>query len=136
MDQLRDAERRPHRGHLRRGRAPLHLTPSAISQRIKALENQRRPRPRATLETGASHRIRARGAASGRQLELLAGDTARELGDADRRADRPIRIPIAVNADSLESWVMPALARVPAGITFDLHREDEDTPPDCCATAR
>ncbi|MGW0635883.1 LysR family transcriptional regulator ArgP [Nocardia salmonicida] len=104
----------------------LDLTPSAISQRIKALEESagrvlvQRSKPVRPTESGLAVLRLAR------QVELLAGDTARELGDADRPADRPIRIPIAVNADSLESWVMPALARVPAGITFDLHREDEE----------
>ncbi|MFD3429816.1 LysR family transcriptional regulator ArgP [Nocardia fluminea] len=104
----------------------LDLTPSAVSQRIKALEEAagrvlvQRSKPVRPTESGLAVLRLAR------QVELLAGDTARELGDAGRPADRPIRIPIAVNADSLESWVMPALASVPAGITFDLHREDEE----------
>ncbi|MGF0318147.1 LysR family transcriptional regulator ArgP [Nocardia fluminea] len=104
----------------------LDLTPSAISQRIKALEEAagrvlvQRSKPARPTESGLAVLRLAR------QVELLAGDTARELGDAGRPADRPIRVPIAVNADSLESWVMPALASVPAGITFDLHREDEE----------
>ncbi|PKV77388.1 LysR family transcriptional regulator ArgP [Nocardia fluminea] len=104
----------------------LDLTPSAVSQRIKALEEAagrvlvQRSKPVRPTESGLAVLRLAR------QVELLAGDTARELGDAGRRGDRPIRIPIAVNADSLESWVMPALASVPAGITFDLHREDEE----------
>ncbi|MFD3747990.1 LysR family transcriptional regulator ArgP [Nocardia sp. NPDC058633] len=104
----------------------LDLTPSAISQRIKALEESagrvlvQRSKPVRPTESGLAVLRLAR------QVELLAGDTARELGDADRPADQPIRIPIAVNADSLESWVMSALASVPAGISFDLHREDEE----------
>ncbi|MEU4321454.1 LysR family transcriptional regulator ArgP [Nocardia fluminea] len=104
----------------------LDLTPSAVSQRIKALEEAagrvlvQRSKPVRPTESGLAVLRLAR------QVELLAGDTARELGDAGRPTDRPIRIPIAVNADSLESWVMPALASVPAGITFDLHREDEE----------
>ncbi len=37
-------------------------------------------------------------------------------------------MPIAVNADSLATWFLPALQRVPKGlrISFDLHREDQD----------
>lgn len=68
-----------------------------------------------------------------RQIDLLAGDTARELGtaaaysDATAGADtHPVCIPIAVNADSLETWVMPALGRGPAGVCFEIHREDEE----------
>ncbi|MFD3509789.1 LysR family transcriptional regulator ArgP [Nocardia sp. NPDC058666] len=104
----------------------LNITPSAISQRIKALEESagrvlvQRSKPVRPTESGLAVLRLAR------QVELLAGDTARELGDADRPADQPIRIPIAVNADSLESWVMPALAQVPTDISFDLHREDEE----------
>ena len=43
-------------------------------------------------------------------------------------SDEPVRVPIAVNADSLATWFLPALAAV-AGehpVTFDLHREDEE----------
>ncbi|MFD3705856.1 LysR family transcriptional regulator ArgP [Nocardia sp. NPDC058658] len=100
----------------------FNLTPSAISQRIKALEESA---GRVLVQRSKPVRPTGSGLAVlrlARQVELLADDTARELGDADH----PIRIPIAVNADSLESWVMPALAQVPAGITFDLHREDEE----------
>jgi LysR family transcriptional regulator (chromosome initiation inhibitor) len=34
-------------------------------------------------------------------------------------------VPVAVNADSLATWFLPALTRV-AGLCFELHREDED----------
>lgn len=39
----------------------------------------------------------------------------------------PVRLPIAVNADSLATWFLPALARVPQDppVCFELHREDE-----------
>ncbi|MFI5502366.1 ArgP/LysG family DNA-binding transcriptional regulator [Nocardia asteroides] len=104
----------------------LNVTPSAISQRIKALEEAagrilvQRSKPVRATESGLAVLRLAR------QVELLAGDTARELGDADRPAGRPARIPIAVNADSLETWVLPALARVSGSICFELHREDEE----------
>ncbi|MFI8976949.1 LysR family transcriptional regulator ArgP [Nocardia asteroides] len=104
----------------------LNVTPSAISQRIKALEEAagrilvQRSKPVRATESGLAVLRLAR------QVELLAGDTARELGDEDRPAGRPARIPIAVNADSLETWVLPALARVSGSICFELHREDEE----------
>jgi LysR family transcriptional regulator (chromosome initiation inhibitor) len=59
-----------------------------------------------------------------RQIELLTADTARELGGAT--ADRPPALPIAVNADSMNTWVLPALAPLAADSTFDLHREDQE----------
>ncbi|APE33622.1 transcriptional regulator ArgP [Nocardia mangyaensis] len=126
LDQLRALDAVLTEGTFEAAARRLSVTPSAISQRIKALEDAagrillQRSKPVRATESGLAVLRLAR------QVALLAGDTARELGDADRPADRPIRIPIAVNADSLESWVMPALARVPAGIFFDLHREDEE----------
>ncbi len=60
-----------------------------------------------------------------RQLARLERDARAELGLA---ADQgPVRIPVAVNADSLATWFLPALTRVPQDppICFELHREDE-----------
>ncbi|MFC6013110.1 LysR family transcriptional regulator ArgP [Nocardia lasii] len=122
LDQLRALDAVLTEGAFDAAARRLNLTPSAISQRIKALEEAagrvlvQRSKPVRPTESGLAV------ARLARQVSLLTGDTARELG----APDRSIRVPIAVNADSLESWVMPALARVPAGILFDLHREDEE----------
>ena len=109
----------------------LHVTPSAVSQRVRALENAagsvlvRRTRPVAPTDPGRTLLRLAR------QVELLGAEASRELGprDADDDPDRspplPVTVPIAVNADSLATWVMPALARV-EGVCFDLHRDDQD----------
>ncbi|MCK9792181.1 LysR family transcriptional regulator ArgP [Isoptericola sp. 4D.3] len=108
----------------------LHVTPSAVSQRVRALENAagsvlvRRTRPVAPTEPGRTLLRLAR------QVELLGAEASRELGprDADHDDDgpaRPVTVPLAVNADSLATWVMPALARV-EGVAFDLYREDQD----------
>jgi LysR family transcriptional regulator (chromosome initiation inhibitor) len=48
----------------------------------------------------------------------------RDVFAGDSRA--PTTIPLAVNSDSLATWVLPALAGVRSGVTFDLHREDQD----------
>ncbi|MFD1211422.1 ArgP/LysG family DNA-binding transcriptional regulator, partial [Arthrobacter sp. GCM10027362] len=50
-------------------------------------------------------------------------DTARELGGA---AGGPV-LPLVVNADSLATWFLPVLGRIPrdAGACFEIHREDE-----------
>ncbi|GAB6938548.1 LysR family transcriptional regulator ArgP [Isoptericola variabilis] len=109
----------------------LHVTPSAVGQRVRALENAagsvlvRRTRPVAPTGPGRTLLRLAR------QVELLGAEASRELGprDADDDPDgappRPVTVPIAVNADSLATWVMRALARV-EGVCFDLHREDQD----------
>ncbi|WP_433725736.1 LysR family transcriptional regulator ArgP [Nocardia sp. CA-129566] len=126
LDQLRALNAAVTEGTFDAAARSLRVTPSAVSQRIKALEDAagrillQRTKPVRPTESGLAVLRLAR------QIELLAGDTARELGDADRPADLPIRVPIAVNADSLETWVMPALRRAPAGVCFEIHREDEE----------
>ena len=104
----------------------LHVTPSAISQRLKALETATgrvllvRSRPVQPTESGRAVLRLAR------QVELLTADTVRELGDpATGGGDRPVVLPIAVNADSLATWVLPALAPLAGSCVFDLRREDQ-----------
>ncbi|MFE9323578.1 LysR family transcriptional regulator ArgP [Nocardia sp. NPDC052278] len=126
LDQLRALNAAVTEGTFDAAARSLRVTPSAISQRIKALEDAagrillQRTKPVRPTESGLAVLRLAR------QIELLAGDAARELGDTDRPVDRPIRVPIAVNADSLETWVMPALRQVPPGVCFEIHREDEE----------
>ena len=58
-----------------------------------------------------------------RQVELLTADAAAEL---DPGAEAGVTtLPIAVNADSLGTWVLPALAGLGDAVRFDLHRDDE-----------
>ncbi|QEO14042.1 LysR family transcriptional regulator ArgP [Agromyces intestinalis] len=106
----------------------LAITPSAVSQRLKALETRLgrvlvvRSRPVQATEAGAAVVRLAR------QLALLEHDAlaALDLDAAD--AARRVRIPLAVNADSLATWILPPLARLAAEhpIVFDLHRDDQD----------
>ncbi|MGW6860121.1 LysR family transcriptional regulator ArgP [Streptomyces xanthophaeus] len=105
--------------------AALHVTPSAVSQRVKALEQRTgrvllmRTKPVRATESG---QVVVRFA---RQLARLERDARAELGMADGMG--PVRLPIAVNADSLATWFLPALSRVPQDppVCFELHREDE-----------
>ena len=105
----------------------LHVTPSAVSQRIKALEQAvgqvlvRRTKPCEATEAG-------------QPLVRLAGQVAlleREALDATRgglAGGGRTRISVVVNADSLQTWFMPALAAIPAelALSFDLHQDDEE----------
>ncbi len=60
-----------------------------------------------------------------RQVEVLAADTAARLGTYE--AEVRLRVlPIAVNADSLATWVLPALAPLADSACFDLRREDQE----------
>ena len=104
----------------------LHVTPSAVSQRVKALEQRTgrvlllRTKPVRTTESGE---VVVRFA---RQLARLERDARAELGMSD--AGEPTRVSVAVNADSLATWFLPALTRVPRDlpVCFELRREDED----------
>ncbi|KPI16154.1 transcriptional regulator, ArgP, LysR family [Actinobacteria bacterium OV450] len=106
--------------------AALHVTPSAVSQRVKALEQRTgrvllmRTKPVRATESG---QVVVRFA---RQLARLERDARAELGMA-QESGGPVRLPIAVNADSLATWFLPALTRVPQDppVFFELHREDE-----------
>ncbi|QKJ18650.1 LysR family transcriptional regulator ArgP [Microbacterium hominis] len=103
----------------------LHVTPSAISQRIKALEEILgrvvlvRSKPVRATEAGAAVVRLAR------QAALLEHDALTELGAAD---DGRATVPLAVNADSLATWFLAPLARLAQRhpVVFDLHRDDQD----------
>ncbi|SCE72964.1 LysR family transcriptional regulator, chromosome initiation inhibitor [Streptomyces sp. LcepLS] len=105
--------------------AVLHVTPSAVSQRIKTLEQRagrvllQRTKPVRPTESG---QVVVRYA---RQLAALERDAWTELGIAAGAG--PARLPIAVNADSLATWFLQALTRVPQTppVCFELRREDE-----------
>ncbi|MCP8707115.1 LysR family transcriptional regulator ArgP [Streptomyces sp. AC04842] len=105
--------------------AALHVTPSAVSQRVKALEQRTgrvllsRTRPVRPTESGE---VLVRLA---RQVARLERDAYAELGLSG--AGEPTRVSIAVNADSLATWFLDALVRLPARsrLCFELRREDE-----------
>ena len=104
----------------------LHVTPSAVSQRIKAMEQRlgqvlvRRGRPCLPTEAGTAL-VRLAGQVSLLQSETLATIRGGGLGGTTR-------LPVAVNADSLASWFLPALTAVPDDplVCFELRTEDQD----------
>ena len=104
----------------------LLITPSAVSQRLKTLEQQLgrvlvvRSKPARLTEAGEAVVRLAR------QIALLEHDALGGLG-LDGDAPR-ISIPLAVNADSMATWFLPPLARLSAehDIDFDLHRDDQN----------
>lgn len=99
----------------------LGLTQSAVSQRLRALEEQigtvlvQRETPCRGTEAGR------RLAAHAETVALLERDVTTALGAA--RPDLA-RVRIAVNADSLASWFLAALEPV-EGMLFDLVVDDE-----------
>ncbi|MFY1691522.1 LysR family transcriptional regulator ArgP [Plantactinospora sp. WMMB782] len=105
----------------------LHVTPSAVSQRMKALESTV---GRVLIERGKPARPTPSGRVVlrlARQVALLATDALRELGQDSAEPAEFSRIPIVVNSDSLNIWVLPALAdAVRQRICVDVYREDQD----------
>lgn len=105
----------------------LHLTPSAISQRIKGLEERlgrvlvRRGTPCSATEAGEALQRHAQ------QLQLLEAQALAPFGFGEGAA-AALPLAIAVNADSLATWFAPALAalRERHDVVFDLHVEDQD----------
>jgi LysR family transcriptional regulator, chromosome initiation inhibitor len=102
----------------------LNVTPSAVSQRIKALESRlgqvvvMRGKPARATAAGEALLRLARQVAL---LELEAIAAVRGTIDAQR-------IPIAVNADSLNNWFLPAMLDLSRthDARFLVHQEDEE----------
>ncbi|EEW24420.1 LysR family transcriptional regulator ArgP [Rhodobacter ferrooxidans] len=106
------------RGSFDLAAASLDLTPSAISQRIKALEERMGT---LLVKRGQPCTATAAGLALIRHLdEVTLLEAALALPDPG-----PTTLRIAVNADSLATWVIPALAAT-EGLLFDLVIDDQD----------
>lgn len=110
------------RGSFEAAAASLGVTPSAISLRIKTLEDRvgclliRRGQPARATETGL-RLIRHHD-----QVALLEQALAADLPGA---ATGTATLRLAVNADSLATWVIEALAAT-EGLLFDLVIDDQD----------
>ncbi|MFR9798434.1 LysR family transcriptional regulator ArgP [Streptomyces sp. MS06] len=126
LDQVRTLLAVVDEGTFEAAAVTLHLTPSAVSQRVKALEERTgrvlllRTKPVRPTESGS---VLVRLA---RQVARLEQDARTELGLSG--AGEPTRVSVAVNADSLATWFLGALTRVPPALRlcFELRREDED----------
>jgi LysR family transcriptional regulator (chromosome initiation inhibitor) len=103
--------------------AELSVTPSAISQRIKALEDRVGAAliQRGTPCTGTPAGLRI--AQHAEDIGLLEAKLAREL--TLDQASGPARVRVAVPADVLATWFIDAMAKVD-GLLFDLVVDDQD----------
>ena len=104
--------------------AHLSVTPSAISQRIRALETAvgrpvlTRARPPGLTESGQAVVRFAR------QLELLSADLAEELQPAEPRGGT--RLTLVINSDSLHTWALAGLAAASGNVQLEILREDQE----------
>lgn len=126
LDQLRTLAAVVDLGSFEAAAAQLHITQSAVSQRIRALEDSsgrilvRRERPVTATESGE---IVLRTA---RQMLHLEQSLTGELGAADAGRDAVV-LAVACNSDSLATWFLEAMTEVHSGgrVAFDIRREDE-----------
>jgi LysR family transcriptional regulator (chromosome initiation inhibitor) len=111
-------------GSFERAAQQLNVTPSAVSQRIKLLEERIgaalviRGTPCLATETGQ------RLCQHVEQVALLENSLRRSLPGL-APVSRPVTLRIAVNADSLATWFIPAMAET-EGFLFDLVVDDQD----------
>ncbi len=112
-------------GSFERAATVLHVTRSAVSQRVKLLEERvgqvllRRATPCTPTEAGQALYRHAR------EVALSEADALAAIGGGQRSTTR---LAIGVNADSLATWFPHAMAQAAEGqaITFDIHVEDQD----------
>jgi LysR family transcriptional regulator (chromosome initiation inhibitor) len=112
-------------GSFEQAAALLHLTPSAISQRLGALE--------AALGTPLLIRSRpCRPTAAGQRLvqylrrsRLLEQEFLAELADDEAR---PTAVAVAVNNDTLGTWFLPGLSKflIRENVLLDIILDDQD----------
>lgn len=102
----------------------LHVTPSAVSQRIRTLESAagqvlvQRTTPCRPTEAGQTLLRLAR------QTRLLYDEARDALGESP---EAPLELAVAVSADSLATWFRPVMGDVATwpGTTLRLHVEDQ-----------
>jgi len=119
-------------GSLEAAAKALHVTQSAVSQRLQTLE-----RLTGQVLLVRSRPVRATPAGEvvvrfARQVAHLDDQASANLGIADAQHRS---IAIGVNADSLATWFLAPLARLTArhAVTFELHRDDEGRTADLLA---
>ena len=115
-------------GSFERAARSLHVTPSAISQRIRLLEER----------VGCSLVVRSQpcvATPAGRRLclhvdrvRLLEHELQAEMPTLDQQGVARVPLPVAVNADSLATWFMPALTdfATQASVLLQVVVDDQD----------
>jgi LysR family transcriptional regulator (chromosome initiation inhibitor) len=106
----------------------LHITSSAVSQRLKQLEDRL---GQVLVVRGTPCRATGSGRALLRhtvQVELLEHELLKHMGVDGQEEATPVPLPIAINADSLDGWFVDAFEATcgKARVTLDLRVDDQD----------
>jgi LysR family transcriptional regulator, chromosome initiation inhibitor len=117
-------------GSFERAATVLHVTPSAVSQRVKLLEQRLGQllvvRGQPCTATAAGHAL----CRHAEQVAMLEAELAAHgaLGALAGDADAPVTLRVAVNADSLATWFVAAAAAFAGDgrARLDLRLEDQD----------
>lgn len=115
-------------GSFERAARALHLTPSAVSQRVKLLEERVGQvlvvRANPTRATPAGRAL----ARHAEQVGLLEHALLAELPALAHGVQGRVTLPVAVNADSLASWFIAAAAEATANapLLLDVSLDDQD----------
>ena len=117
-------------GGFERAAQKLHITQSAVSQRLRSLEAQvgsvlvERTRP---VKPTSAGRLLLKHA---KQLRLLRADLAHELQELAPQTGQSLAgeiVSIAINADSIATWAMMALDElVKSGLPLEVVVDDQD----------
>jgi LysR family transcriptional regulator (chromosome initiation inhibitor) len=126
FDHLRTLQTLVEEGTFEAAAQRLRVTSSAVSQRIKALEQTsgqvlvQRSNPVLPTEAGTVVLRMAR------QVSLLDADAQAALHTGGDGVSFPVAV--AVNADSLATWFLDAVAPLveSGSVVFDIHREDQE----------
>lgn len=112
-------------GSFDRAAKQLHVTPSAISQRVKLLEERVgavlvvRGQPCEATKTGLQLCQHLE------QVALMEGHVRATFPDHAQGMDKSVPIRIAINADSLGTWFIDAIAEA-SDVLFDIVVDDQD----------
>lgn len=111
-------------GSFERAAQQLHVTPSAVSQRVKLLEERSGTvlvvRGSPCTATPAGQRL----CQHAERVRLLESELQHEL-PAIGQTGPPVTVRVAVNADSLATWFVAAMAQT-GGCLFDLVLDDQE----------
>ena len=117
-------------GGFERAALRLSITQSAVSQRLRALEAQVgtvllvRSRP---LKPTAAGRLLIKHAVQMRLLRADLDNDLQELAPGTNAVREEDRISIAINADSISTWALPALGPlVQGGLPLEIITDDQD----------